>query len=55
MDTMKRQILRIIGIEEKEGSMLQGPEHIFKKLIIFANLKKKMHLNIQEAYTHQID
>ena len=51
-DAMKRQNLRIIGIDEKEDSRLQGPENIFKKIIEenFPNLKKEMSINIQEAY-----
>lgn len=49
---MKRWNLRIIWIEEKEDSRLQGPENNFKKIIEqnFPNLKKEMHLNIQDAY-----
>jgi hypothetical protein len=31
-DTVRRQKLRIIGIEESEDSQLKGPVNIFKKL-----------------------
>jgi hypothetical protein len=51
-DTMRRQNLRIIGIEESEDFHLKGPVNIFNKIIEenFANLKKEMPTNIQEAY-----
>ena len=51
-DTMRRQNLRIIGIEETEYSQLKGPVNIFNKIIEenFPNLKKEMPINIQEAY-----
>ena len=44
--------LRIIGIEESEDPQLKGPVNIFNKIIEenFPNLKKKMTMNIQEAY-----
>jgi hypothetical protein len=50
--TMKRPNLRIIGIEESEDSQVKGPVNIFNKIIKenFPNLKKEMHVNIQEAY-----
>jgi len=49
---MRRSNLRIIGIEESEDSHLKGPVNIFNKIIekIFPNLKKEIHINIQEAY-----
>ena len=50
-DNIKRQNLRIIGIEEKEDSLHQGPENIFNKIIEenFPNLKERP-IRIQEAY-----
>jgi hypothetical protein len=48
---MRRPNLRIVGIEESENSQLNDPVNIFNKNIeIFHNLKKKMPINIQEAY-----
>jgi hypothetical protein len=49
---MKRMNLRIIGIEDSEDSQLKGPVNIFNKIREenFPNLKKKMSMNIQEAY-----
>ena len=51
-DTMRRPNLRIIGIEENKDSQLKGPVNIFNKIIEenFPNLKKEMHINIQEDY-----
>jgi hypothetical protein len=51
-DTMRRQNLRIIGIDENEDFHLKGPVNIFNKFIKenFPNLKKEMPMNIQEAY-----
>jgi hypothetical protein len=51
-DTMRRPNLRIIGIDEKEDFQLKGPVNIFNKIIDenFPNLKKEIHMNIQEAY-----
>ena len=51
-DTMRRQNLRKIGIEEREDSQVKGPANIFNKIIEenFPNLKKEMPMNIQEAY-----
>ena len=56
-DTMRRPNLRIIGIEEREGSQIQGPVNIFNKIIEdnFPNLKKEMPMNIQEASRIKID
>jgi DNA repair exonuclease SbcCD ATPase subunit len=50
-DTMRRLILRIIGVDENEDFQLKGPENIFNKIIEenFPNLKKEMPMNIQEA------
>ncbi|XP_060221820.1 S-methyl-5'-thioadenosine phosphorylase isoform X2 [Meriones unguiculatus] len=50
-DNLKRQNLRIIGIEEKEDSLLQGPENIFNKTIEenFPKLKESP-IRIQETY-----
>jgi chromosome segregation ATPase len=49
-DTMRRQKLRIIGIDENEDFQLKGPAIIFNKIIEenFPYLKKEMP--IQEAY-----
>jgi hypothetical protein len=49
---MKRLNLRTIGIKENEEFPLQGPENILNKSLEekFPNLKKEMHINIQEAY-----
>jgi len=50
-DTMRRSNLSIIGIEESEDLQLKGPVNIFNKIIEKnPNLKKKMPINIQEAY-----
>jgi hypothetical protein len=51
-DTTRRPNLRIIGIEESEDSQLKEPVNIFNKIIEgnFPNLKKEMHMNIQETY-----
>jgi hypothetical protein len=45
---MRRQNLRIIGIEESEDSQLKGPVNIFNKIIEenFPNIKKEMPMNI---------
>ena len=50
-DTMKRQNLRIIGIEETEESHLQWPANILNKLIEenFPKLNKEMPISIQET------
>jgi phosphoenolpyruvate carboxylase len=49
-DTMRRQNLRIICIDETED--FQGPINIFNKIIEenFPNLKKEMPMNIKESY-----
>jgi hypothetical protein len=49
---MRRQNLRIIGIEESKISQFVGPVNIFTKIIEenFPNPKKKMPMNMQEAY-----
>jgi hypothetical protein len=46
---MRRPNLRTI---ESEDSQLKGPVNIFNKIVEenFSNLKKKMPMNIQEAY-----
>jgi hypothetical protein len=51
-DTMKRQNLRIIRIEENKDSQYKGPENVFNKIIEenFPSLKKEMTINVQEAY-----
>jgi hypothetical protein len=51
-DTMRRPNLRIIRVDENEDFQLKGPSNIFNKIIEenFPNLKKKMPMNIQEAY-----
>ena len=47
-DIMRRQNLRIIGIEESKDSQLNVPVNIFNKIIEenFPNLKKEMTMNI---------
>ena len=47
-DTMRRQNLRIIGVEENEDFQLKGSANIFNKIIEenFPNLKKEMPMNI---------
>ena len=47
-DTMKRQSLRIIGIEEE--LQFKGTENIFNKIIeeSFPNLKKDIRMKVQE-------
>jgi hypothetical protein len=49
---MRKQNLRIIDIEESEGSQIKGPVNIFNKIIEenIVNLKKAMPMNTQEAY-----
>jgi hypothetical protein len=49
---MRRQNLRIIGIDENEDFQLKGPVSIFNKIIQenFPNLNKEMPMNIKEAY-----
>ena len=49
---MRRPNLSIIGIEESKDFQLRGPVNIFNKIIEekFPNLKKKIPINIQEAY-----
>jgi hypothetical protein len=51
-DTMKRPNLWMIGVDEKEDFQNKGPTNIFNIFIEenFPNLKKEMHMNIQEAY-----
>jgi hypothetical protein len=51
-ETMRRPNLQIIGLEEREDFQLKGSVNIFNKIIEenFPNLKKKMPMNIQEAY-----
>ena len=51
-DTMRRPNLQIIGVDENEDFQLNGPANIFNKIIEenFANLKKEMRMNIQEAH-----
>jgi hypothetical protein len=49
---MRRPNLRIIGIEQSEDFQRKGPVNVFNKIIEenFPNLKKEIHMNIQEAY-----
>jgi hypothetical protein len=49
---MRRQNLRIIDIKENENSQLKGPVNSFNKIIEenLPNLKKRMPMNIQDAY-----
>jgi hypothetical protein len=51
-DRMRRTNLQIIEEDDNEDFQLKGPANIFKKIIEenFPNLKKKMPMNIQEAY-----
>jgi hypothetical protein len=51
-DTMKRQNLRIIGIDENEDFQIKGKVNIFNRIIEenLSNLKREMPMNIQEAY-----
>ena len=51
-DTMRRPNLLIIGVNENEDFQLKRTANIFNKIIEenFPNLKKQMHMNIQEAY-----
>jgi hypothetical protein len=44
--------LRIIGIEEDDGSKLKEPKTIFNKIIEenFLNLNREMPINIQEVW-----
>ena len=51
-DTMKRPNLRIICIDESADLHLQGPAHIFNKIMEenFPNQKRELLMNIQEAY-----
>jgi hypothetical protein len=50
--TMRRPNLGLIGIDKNEDFQLKGPANIFHKIIQenFSNLKKKMTMNLQEAY-----
>jgi hypothetical protein len=45
---MRRQNLRILGIEESKASQLKRPVNTFNKIIEenFPNLKKEMLINI---------
>jgi hypothetical protein len=49
---MRRPNLQIIGVDKNEDFQLKGPANIFNKIIEenLPNLKKKMPMNIQEAY-----
>jgi hypothetical protein len=49
---MRRQKLRIIGIEESKDSQIRGSVSIFNKIIEenLPNLKKEMPINIQKPY-----
>jgi hypothetical protein len=51
-DTMRRPNQQIIGVDENTYFQLKGPANIYKKIIEenFPNLKKEIHMNIQEAY-----
>jgi hypothetical protein len=51
-NTMRRPKQQKTGIDEYEDFQLKGPVNIFNKIIEenFPNLKKEIHLNIQEAY-----
>jgi hypothetical protein len=47
---MKQPSLKIIGIEEEDGTQAKGTESIFNEIIEenFPNLKKKMPFQVQE-------
>jgi hypothetical protein len=49
---MRRPNLQKIRVDENEDFQLKGPVNIFNKIIEenFPNLKKKIPMNIQEAY-----
>lgn len=47
---MKRPNLKIVGIEEGEGSQIQCPENILNKVIEETFPKKEKPTNILEAY-----
>jgi hypothetical protein len=51
-DTMRRPILKIIGIDENKDFQLKRPVNNLNKIIEenFPKLKKEMPMNIQEAY-----
>jgi hypothetical protein len=51
-DTMRRPNLQIIGVDQNEDFQLKGAAYMFNKIIEedFSNLKKKMPMNIKEAY-----
>jgi uncharacterized coiled-coil protein SlyX len=51
-DTMRRTNLWIIRVDENEDFQLKRPPNIFNKIIEenFPNIKKEMHMKIQEAY-----
>jgi hypothetical protein len=48
----ERPNVHIIGVNENEDFKIKGSANIFNKIIQenFRNLKKKMPMNIQEAY-----
>jgi chromosome segregation ATPase len=50
-DSIKRQNLRIMGIEEREEMQAKGMRNIFQKKITenFPNLQKTMPIQVQEA------
>ena len=56
-NTMRRQNLRIIGVDENEDLQLKGLANIFNKIIEenFPNLKKEMPMNIKKPTELQID
>jgi hypothetical protein len=49
---MRRPNLRIIGIDENKDFQVKRLVNILNKIIEenFPNLKKELHVNIQEAY-----
>ena len=51
-DIIRKPNLQVIGVDENEDFQLKGPANIFNKIIEenFPNLKKKMPMDIQEAY-----
>jgi chromosome segregation ATPase len=56
-DTMRKQNLWIIGVDENEDFLHKGQANNFNKIIeeYVPYLKKEMPMNIKEAYRTQID
>jgi hypothetical protein len=56
-DTMRRQNLRIIGVDENKDFSIKGPANIFNKIIEenIPYLNKEMPMNIEEPTECQKD